>query len=454
MCLQPGRDQGAETSGQERPGHVGEREQQQCSSTESVNGPHGRESEQEIDETETPRGPQCLESRESRVGEDGGGVEGNDVDTAHLLGNHNGERGESCTADTRNGEELDETGEVVVVANHLGLNLELCVNGIEIASGLDGVVTESQERAHSLGVSVPLCISSKSASCTRLEKGLRRYGARHTHAPTWRFRAEVDAQHQRDGWDHGGSELESPGNLASMGHGQVCAVSKEDTEGGPQLPGHDQSTTDSSWSIFCGENGDGGTLSTHSESQEKTADEELLPCLGARRTNDGQETEDSSNEDGTTTTKEVVQGIRNPAAKESRTDVWSRVDETKEQSIVIALASDTEDLGEGQIGTIGTRLIPTLHSGTDGAEHDGQIQGPGMAPLVEDLVAEGLDLRFGQSKLALDVFIVGGVLRNQSALLQDQSVLGEALLLGESLNISQKLVARDSGQRVFDPALI
>jgi len=60
------------------------------------------------------------------------GLHADDVDTAHLLGNHDGEGGKGGSADTRNGEELDEPGYVVGLADDAGLNPQLGVNIVEI----------------------------------------------------------------------------------------------------------------------------------------------------------------------------------------------------------------------------------------------------------------------------------------------------------------------------------
>jgi hypothetical protein len=65
---------------------------------------------------------------ETGVGEDGGRVECDDVDTAHLLGNHDSERSEGRTANTGNGEELDETGNVVALADDFLLDFKLRVD--------------------------------------------------------------------------------------------------------------------------------------------------------------------------------------------------------------------------------------------------------------------------------------------------------------------------------------
>jgi hypothetical protein len=59
------------------------------------------------------------------------------------LGYHDRERGEGCTANTRDSEELDEAGYVVAFADDLLLDFELSVDVVEVTGGLEWVVAES-----------------------------------------------------------------------------------------------------------------------------------------------------------------------------------------------------------------------------------------------------------------------------------------------------------------------
>jgi hypothetical protein len=150
QCHQPQVDfkvygnQRAESGSQERPRHVGKREEEQCSSPKRVNGPECRERKKEVDKTEAPRSPQCLILIKARRHEDCGGVECDDVDTAHLLRNHDSERGKGRAANSRNGEELDKASYVVALADDGRLNFELFMDVIEIASCLERAVAKSQ----------------------------------------------------------------------------------------------------------------------------------------------------------------------------------------------------------------------------------------------------------------------------------------------------------------------
>lgn len=52
--------------------------------------------------------------------------------------------------------------------------------------------------------------------------------------------------------------------------------------------------------------------------------------------------------------------------------------------------TNTELHREGQVGTVGARLVPPLHSSADGADNDGEVQLKRLLPFVSLLEAEGL----------------------------------------------------------------
>lgn len=87
-------------------------------------------------------------------------------------------------------------------------------------------------------------------------------------------------------------------------------------------------------------------------------------------TDGSEETEDSRDEDGATTTEEVVDWVIEPAAEEGRTNVRTGVDKTNDPRIVVSIGStlvvgDTELDREGQVGTVGTGLVPSLDGSTN-----------------------------------------------------------------------------------------
>ena len=132
--------EGAEAGGEERPHHLREGEEEEGATTEGVDGPEGGEREEPVDETEAEGRKQGLELRRAGFFKDGGAVEGDDVDAAHLLGDHDGESGESGAADTGDGEELDEALGVVGTGQQLVLDFQLGVDVEHVAGDLDRMV--------------------------------------------------------------------------------------------------------------------------------------------------------------------------------------------------------------------------------------------------------------------------------------------------------------------------
>lgn len=51
------------------------------------------------------------------------------------------------------------------------------------------------------------------------------------------------------------------------------------------------------------------------------------------------------------------------------------------------LGANAKRLRKRDIGPVAARLIPTLHSSTDGAGDDGQVQCLWDAPLVQDFIS-------------------------------------------------------------------
>lgn len=63
---------------------------------------------------------------------------------------------------------------------------------------------------------------------------------------------------------------------------------------------------------------------------------------------------------------------------------------------------DTKLLGERQVGSIGSRLVPTLGSGTNGTERDGIPQHGRTVPFVVSLVCERRALFFWDIRKRLE----------------------------------------------------
>jgi len=100
------------------------------------------------------------------------------------------------------------------------------------------------------------------------------------HEPTGGFRREVNSDHQDESGDKGRAELQSPSDGTGVFHDDVGAESEEDTGNDPQLPEHDEGTSNTSWGEFGGENGDSSVLRTNTDTHDESDGEQLLPCLG------------------------------------------------------------------------------------------------------------------------------------------------------------------------------
>lgn len=303
MCLTGFWNQEAKPSGKQSPSHLGEGEEQQCASSECVNGPNRRKSKDEIDETKPKTGEQGSQGSATGGDKDTGAVKCDDVDTAHLLGQHDCEGGQGGAANTRDGKQLDESGQVVALADDGRLLDQLGVDVVEITSSLKRGVAETKQGLVGLAVETLL------------------------HVPTRRFGAEVDADDQRNSREEGRSELETPGKLSDVVHGKIGAETEEDTESCPHLPCHDKTSTNRGRYVFGGVNWYGRSLGAHTNTEEETTDEQLVPVLRESRANDREQTENSREEDGPTSTKVVVQGVRQPAPEESGSNIRSGIDQ-------------------------------------------------------------------------------------------------------------------------------
>lgn len=167
-------DQSAQTSSKQGPEHLGECEEKETSAAKGVDSPEGGEAEEPVDHTETEGSDRGNEGGHARLTENGSGIEGDDVDSAHLLGKHDGEGGEGGAADTGDGEQLAEALSVVGLPNDVVLDLELGADVVNVTSDLDLV---ESELAHGFpGILVAALL----------------------HVPTRGLRAEVDEDEKRN----------------------------------------------------------------------------------------------------------------------------------------------------------------------------------------------------------------------------------------------------------------
>ena len=192
--------------------------------------------------------------------------------------------------------------EVVVSSHDLLLLLKLNVDVVQVSGRLELGESQSDHRLPRLLVSVLL------------------------HEPSGRLGAEENSNCEREGGDEGGSELQSPGDGSGVLNDDVGGESEEDTEGGPELPSHDERSPDGGGRELSGEDGDGGSLGSHSDTEEESNDEELLPRLGESRADGGDDEDEGGNEDNSSSSHQVVERVRKPASHKGRGDVRGSVD--------------------------------------------------------------------------------------------------------------------------------
>lgn len=91
-----------------------------------------------------------------------------------------------------------------------------------------------------------------------------------------------------------------------------------------------------------------------------------------------------------------------------------------------------------------------LDGSADGAQNDREVQGPRLAPSVQDLIANGLGLDLGQ---ALDRLEIGRVPSNEGTLPEERKDVGELVVVRKLIDIPKHLVGRQVGERVLDPGV-
>ena len=99
--------------------------------------------EDEVHGAETKGSDQSHFGAGAGLDEDGAGVEGDDVDAAHLLGDHDCEGCQGCATYTGDREELDEPCDIVACSDDGRFLDQLCVDKVEISCSLQRRVTES-----------------------------------------------------------------------------------------------------------------------------------------------------------------------------------------------------------------------------------------------------------------------------------------------------------------------
>lgn len=202
----------------------GERGQQQVSPAEGVDGEYRGQGKDPVQDTRAHGGQQRRLDGVARIGEDGGGIVGNDVDTTELLHEHDDPTGQRRPAIASHGKEFHEHGEEVFSLVDLALNLDERVCVVEVTRGLQVGWPEGAEGRERLVDTVML------------------------DQPTRRLGAEIHLRADDDRQDDGRTEHETPRQVVRQTHeGYAHDVTYHDTERGPRLPHHNEGAPDRGW---------------------------------------------------------------------------------------------------------------------------------------------------------------------------------------------------------------
>jgi len=93
--------------------YVGESKKQQSPASKSINRPDSGPGKDKVDQTEAKRRKKGMQIVGAGILEDSAGVKGDNVDSTHLLRNHDNERRSSGTANTGDAEQVEEAADVV-----------------------------------------------------------------------------------------------------------------------------------------------------------------------------------------------------------------------------------------------------------------------------------------------------------------------------------------------------
>lgn len=281
-----------------------------------------------------------------------------------------------------------------------------------------------------------------------------------------------DADHEDERRDEGRAELQAPRDVGHVLDNDIGAEAEEDACGDPELPEHDQGATDASRSHLGGVDGHGSVLRADADAHDEACCEKALPRLRKARADRGGGQAGACDENLASAAEIVVQRVDNEGAAEGTSQLrvarqspeFSTGDshqtggqendgvDDADDPFVQALAVDVELLRERQIGAVGTRLIPTLRRGTDGAQRNGIPQHRGAVPLVVPLVSQGFAL--GRIQLADRVKGLR-VARDERGAPEEGGVLGHVVRLGEGTRIGDGLLGGEAlcGESVSFPCL-
>lgn len=316
-----------------------------------------------------------------------------------------------------------ELGPLVAIRVHL-LDLEQLVGVVHVAGGLDW---DAAKAAGGFVGAIKLALF---------------------HVPARRLRTEVDLGHDDQGRDRGRAQHPAPLRVLAEEIGVLESnrgdVSQANTEGGPHLPHHGEGAANVLRGRFGGVDGRGGGLGADGETKGKTGDQQVGKGVGGSHPEASDNRNEAGDEDGETTSTNLVKDGVGPAPDQGRTGVGGTVEETLKQRGVL----DLERLVVELLGTVDSSLIHALDDGRTSAERAEEVQTPGLVPLVGLLATENYLLLFADGIDVLEGAVGVGDLGEQSTLAEVLAVLIETLLLAEGVDVGEDLLGGQTGERV------
>ena len=229
-----------------------------------------------------------------------------------MLHKHNKCGGLGSLADAGHGEKVEETETRLADLGHLLFSENTLVGCVDVTGGLERCVANA---CHGLVRVVVATLGD---------------------VPARRLGRHVDEDENKDGREGSASEHETPVetiDTRAVGHvveSNVGNIAKHDTERGPELPLHYETTADLGRDSLGSVDGNRSTFGGNTKSEEDSRDDEMPPCVGDTSPDAGCECDGAADEDSTATAKVVVPGLGDPAGEKGTAKVGSRVDDTDE----------------------------------------------------------------------------------------------------------------------------
>lgn len=204
----------------------------------------------------------------------------------------------------------------------------------------------------------------------------------------------------------------------------------------PELPKHDEGTSNSMRSHLGRIDRDCGILCTDADAHNKSCREKSLPGLCEGGTNWRGSKTASSDENLASPAKVVVEWIDNEGTYETGSQEDDGIDDSHDP-FISPFTINAKILREGQVGAVGSRLIPSLRGGSDGTQRDRVPEHERAVPLMVPLVCKRVALLVIDLAEHLESL---GVPRDEGGAAEQTGVLGHAMRLGESLGIGHGLL--------------